>query len=493
MSLELAPVGKSPHSPAGRMDELMVSVDSTIAAVASPAGTGGISIIKISGPAAIAIATSIFRPASTAPPATPLPGNFESHRLYYGHIMDERSGRSLVLDEVLLAVMKAPRSYTREDVVEINCHGGPASAHVVLDLVLCKGARLAEPGEFTRRAFLNGRIDLTQAEAVIDLINARSKKALEINAAQIGGLLRRELEAIRSFFFEMLVRNEAAIDFPEDLDEAMDGPSMSLILNLKTIRPMEQLLRNYDEGHFIREGLTVAIVGRPNVGKSSLMNQLLARDRAIVTPYAGTTRDAIEDILSIQGMTVSLWDTAGLHESRDPVEAVGIQKSFERIKTADLILLVLEAHRPLSEDDFGIYDKIGSKPILYILNKVDLLNGGSPPDIIPGNWVDFSRLNVSALTGQGIEALRQEILAMAKGEGHVETASAIIPNLRQKALLERCIRAARAAKDSLESKDSPELVDIHLRDALNSIDEILGAEVKADILDEIFSRFCIGK
>jgi tRNA modification GTPase len=291
----------------------------------------------------------------------------------------------------------------------------------------------------------------------------------------------------------MLVRNEAAIDFPEDLDEVVGGPSMSSGLSLKTIRPLEQLLRNYDEGRVIREGLTVAIVGRPNVGKSSLMNQLLARERAIVTPYAGTTRDSIEDVLLIQGITVSLWDTAGLHEARDPVEAVGIQKSIERIKTADLVLLVLEAHRPLSADDYGIYEKIDSKPILYVMNKVDLLNGGSPPDIIPRNWVDSSKLNVSALTGQGIEALRQEILIMANGEGHVETASAIIPNLRQKGLLERCIRSARAAKDGLEKKDSPELIDLHLRDAVDGIDEILGVEVKADILDGIFSQFCIGK
>jgi tRNA modification GTPase len=467
--------------------------DSTIAAIASPPGTGGISIIKISGPNSIAIVASIFHVASKAPQGRPSLGNFESHRLYYGHIIHERSGRSLILDEVLLVVMKAPRSYTREDVVEINCHGGPVSARAVLDLTLCKGARLAEPGEFTRRAFLNGRIDLTQAEAVIDLINARSNKAIEVNAAQISGIFRRELEAIRFFFIEMLVQNEAAIDFPEDVDNAIDGRTMGQSLRLKAVRPMEQLLRNYDEGRTIREGLTVAIVGRPNVGKSSLMNRLLSRERAIVTPYPGTTRDSIEDEMVIQGMAVSLWDTAGLHESGDPIEAFGMQKTIEHTTTADLILLVLEANQSLSIDDFCIYEKISTKPVVYVLNKVDLLNGNSRPAMIPGDWVEAPLLMVSALTGQGIEPLREVILKTARGDGRVETAPAIIPNLRQKALLERCVQSAQAAVDSFEKNASPELVDIYLKEALDNINDILGIEVKIDVLDGIFSRFCIGK
>jgi tRNA modification GTPase len=470
---------------------LIAMVDSTIAAVATPAGTGGISIIKISGPNALPIASSIFKPAPKGRPDTRVLSGLESHRLYYGHIVDDRSGRNL--DEVLLAVKKAPRSYTREDVVEINCHGGAVSVRAVLDLVLRSGARLAEPGEFTRRAFLNGRIDLTQAEAVVDVINARTSRALEVSAALISGAFRKEVEAARCFCVEMLARIEVGIDFPEDVEEAIDGPAMSRSLRQEMVRPMQQLIRNFSEGRALREGLKVAIIGRPNVGKSSLMNRLLFRERAIVTPFPGTTRDAIEDTLVIQGLALSLWDTAGLHESRDPIESIGMQKTFEHSAQADLVLLVLEAHQALSADDFHIFNKIGSKPVVLVLNKMDLLNGGSMPAVIPEEWGTSPRVLVSALTGQGIEKLQEKVLDLARGDGRLEPAAAIIPNLRQKELLERCVESAEAAAACLENRDASELVDIHLRDVLDGMDEILGIGVKTDILESIFSRFCIGK
>jgi len=354
---------------------------------------------------------------------------------------------------------------------------------------------LADPGEFTRRAFLNGRIDLTQAEAVIDVINARSNQALEAAAAQISGVFRRELERVRGFLIEMLARNEASIDFPEDEDvkEHPDGCDMIQSFRQKVILPMAQLLHNYYEGRAIREGLTVAIVGRPNVGKSSIMNRLLSFERAIVTPYPGTTRDAVEDELVIQGVVVSLWDTAGLHDSEDPVETIGMQKTIERLAQADLVLFVLEAHRPLTTEDFVIYKKIGTIPVIFVLNKIDLTNRFSPPDIIPGDWVESSRTKVSALTGQGIEALREAIFKHARGDCCSEMVPTIIPNLRQKVLLEDCIQSSEAAVAGLERNDSPELVDIHLRQGLERIDEILGICVKNEIIDSIFSRFCIGK
>jgi tRNA modification GTPase len=467
--------------------------DSTIAAVASPAGTGGISIVKLSGPNALTIATSIFQPATKTSKGKPSPVGFASHRIYYGHIFDDFSQR--VLDEVLLAVMKAPRSYTREDVVEINCHGGPGAVREVLSLVLSKGARLADPGEFTRRAFLNGRIDLTQAEAVIDVINARSHQSLKVAAAQICGAFRRQIETVRGYLIEILARNEAAIDFPEDEDVKEDSDGSHLIqgLRAKAILPMAELLNNYHEGRAIREGLNVAIVGRPNVGKSCLMNRLLSCERAIVTPYPGTTRDAIEDELLIQGVVVRLWDTAGLHVSLDPIEAIGMQKTIECVAQADLILFVLEAHRPISAEDFAIYSKISMKPVILVLNKIDLLEEGSQSESAPGDWFGSKRTQVSALTGKGIEALRDAILKHAKGDGCLETTPAIIPNLRQKTLLESCVQAAEAAVDGLEKNDSPELVDIHIRQALERIDEILGTSAKAEIIDSIFSRFCIGK
>lgn len=475
------------------MDVAFTMVDSTIAAVATPAGTGGISIIRISGPRSISIAASIFQPAGHAGRGQTSPPSLASHRLYYGHIRDGGSGRTV--DEVLVAVMRAPRSYTREDVVEINCHGGPAAVRAVLDLVLRKGARLADPGEFTRRAFLNGRIDLTQAEAVIDVINARTHHSLEIAAAQITGTFRRRIERIRSSLVEILVQNEAVIDFPEeeDVEKGLSGCSQIQILRQDAILPLAELLRNYHEGRAIREGFSAAIVGRPNVGKSSLMNRLLSNERAIVTPYPGTTRDAIEDELVIQGVLISLWDTAGLHESGDPVEAIGMQKTIDRAEQADLILFVLEAHRPLAAEDSAIYQKIASKPIVFVLNKIDLVDGCPPADIIPGDWIPSFRAPVSALTGLGIEALREMISKHVRGDGWLQAAAAIIPNLRQKVLLEGCQEAVEAAVAGLENRDSPELVDIHLRQALDRLDEILGNKVKAEIIDGIFSRFCIGK
>ena len=467
--------------------------DSTIAAIASPAGIGGISIVKISGPSSIPIAASIFKAASMPSKAQFNPDRFESHRLYYGHIIDDQSGRTL--DEVLLAVMRAPRSYTREDIVEINCHGGAAAVRTILKLVLRKGSRLADPGEFTRRAFLNGRIDLTQAEAVIDIINARTDRALEIASAQVSGALRREIENIRSLLIERLAYNEATIDFPETEgdDQLLDGNMMSRSLRVEVIQPIDRLLRNYYDGRAIREGLTVAIVGRPNVGKSSLMNRLLSCERAIVTPHPGTTRDSIEADLMIQGMLISLWDTAGLHNSADPIEVIGIKKTIECAAQADLILFVVEAHHPLATEDYTIYQKIGSKPVVYVLNKIDLIDEFSQQTIIPDDWVEALRIPVSALSGQGIEAVRDAILNCAIGESCLETTPLVIPNLRQKSLLEQCIQATEAAALGFERNESPELIDLHLRQALDRIDETLGLSAKTDIIDYIFSRFCIGK
>jgi tRNA modification GTPase len=467
--------------------------DSTIAAVASPAGSGGIVIIRISGPGSIQIAASIFRPASKASDRQPTSESFASHRLYYGHIFDPHGGSAL--DEVLLAVMRAPRSYTREDVVEINCHGGPAAVQAVLGLILRSGARLAEPGEFTRRAFMNGRIDLTQAEAVIDVINARTKQALEAATAQVCGAFRRELEGVRGVLIDMLVCNEAAIDFPEDDDvkEDSDLGAMMSGLRQKAVEPIGKIIRNYHDGRPVREGLTVAIAGRPNVGKSSLMNRLLARERAIVTPHPGTTRDAIEDEFLLKGIAVRLWDTAGLHGSEDPIESIGMQKTLERMEHADLILFLLEAHKPVCAEDAEIFNKIGPKTALLVLNKIDLVGESAPLAVIPDEWVEAPSIPVSALTGQGIETLRDIILKRATGAGCLEKSPSIIPNLRQKALLEGCLRSAEAAADCLQKGESPELVDINLRQAIDYIDKTLGISVGPDIIDRIFDRFCIGK
>jgi tRNA modification GTPase len=465
--------------------------NSTIAAIATPPGTGGISIIKISGTRAIAIASALFSGTSPTLRGAAQPAEFQSHRLHRGHIIDPANGG--ILDEVLLSVMRAPHSYTCEDVVEINSHGAPAAVQAILEQVLRAGARLAEPGEFTRRAFLNGRIDLTQAEAVIDLINARSTRALEIFTAQLGGALRQEILNIRSGCVDLLSRIDAGIDFPEDVDEAFDGQAMSRDVRVQIIGPIRRLLRLHADGRAIRDGLVVAIAGRPNVGKSSLMNRLLCRERSIVTQFPGTTRDAIEDILVIKGVPVSVWDTAGLQEPGDPVESIGIQKTWERCEQADLILFVLEAHKPLLGADLRIFSKIRSKPVVCVINKIDLLDNTSREPELPPDWPQLRRVSVSALKGQGLDELCAAIIQSAWSENTLDGAGKIVPNLRQKAVLERCAEAGEAAAGCIEEGETPEIVAIHLKEVVDLLDEVLGARVKIDILENIFSRFCIGK
>jgi tRNA modification GTPase len=465
--------------------------DSTIAAIATPAGTGGISIIKISGPRAIDIASVLFQGALPTPLKPAQPFAFQSHRLHHGHIVDPAKGA--VLDEVLLAVMRAPQSYTCEDVVEINSHGSPAAVQGILELVLRSGARLAEPGEFTRRAFLNGRIDLTQAEAVIDLINARSARALEIFTAQLSGSLRQEILDIRGDCVDLLARIEAVIDFPEEVEENLEGPAMIRHIHGQILEPVRRLLRLHADGRAIRDGLTVAIAGRPNVGKSSLMNRLLCRERSIVTQFPGTTRDAIEDILVIQGVPVSVWDTAGLQDSGDPVEAIGIEKTWQRCEQADLILFVLEAHKPLSEDDFRIFSRIRSRPVIFIYNKIDLLDKMQRETQLPPDWPHLRSVSVSALQNLGLEELRAAIIQSVWSENVPDGTGKIMPNLRQKAVLDRCAAAAAAAIECVENGNPPEIVTIHLNEIVDFLDEVLGVRVKADILEDIFARFCIGK
>ena len=360
--------------------------NSTIAAIATPSGRGGIGIIKLSGPDAVSIATAIFYPIDSKSTANtkkrpPIDEKFsdplDSHRLYYGHVVDPESDR--VLDEVLLSVMKAPRTYTREDVVEINAHGGPVAVHALLELVLKQGARLADPGEFTKRAFLNGRIDLTQAEAVIDIINARTDKSLHLAAAQIDGRLRRQLESIRDYLIELITRIEAAIDFPEDVEEIVDPPATIKGIKSNTVEPLLRLIQHHTEGNVLRDGFKVAVVGRPNVGKSSLLNCLLQKDRAIVTSVPGTTRDTIEETLNIAGLPVIIADTAGLHDTDDPIESIGIEKTLENVNGADLVLFMVEAHVPPTAEDTYIFEKIQSKPYIIVVNKIDLVQGENLP------------------------------------------------------------------------------------------------------------------
>ena len=473
--------------------------NSTIAAIATAGGRGGIGIIKISGPAAVSIIKDIFRPCHSAldstadgrsPRSSSENNGFESHKLRYGRIVDPTTRQ--VLDEVLVSVMRAPRTYTKEDIVEINAHGGSVAMQAILNLVLQQGARLAVPGEFTKRAFLNGRIDLTQAEAVIDFVNARTEDSLKIATSQSAGRLREEVESIRQHLVQLLTHAEAAIDFPEEVDEIVNSTEAVSGLKNGVIDPLDGLVQNYKDAHVFRDGLSVAVVGKPNVGKSSLVNRLLRKDRAIVTDIPGTTRDVIEDTINIQGIPIILSDTAGMHETNDPVESIGIEKTLDHVKSSDLVLFMVEADRPLTDEDFRIFEQVNAKPLIIAVNKVDLVRQPDAFDF-PDTWSDFDTAFTSALYGEGMDALKQLIVKSFTGVNPVDRDEMIVPNLRHKIALEHSLSAALEMVSELHNGATTDLIAIHLQGAIGALDEILGTNVKVDILDQIFSQFCIGK
>lgn len=473
--------------------------NSTIAAIATPNGRGGIGIIKISGSKALSIAANIFSPASSD--ATNISGRprsdhkltadeLKSHRLYYGGILDPGSGR--ILDEVLLSVMKGPRSYTREDVVEINAHGGQVAVNAILELVLRQGAQLAEPGEFTKRAFLNGRIDLTQAEAVIDIINARTDKSLLMAAAQAQGTLSKPVSEIRQRLVDLLTRTEAGIDFPDDVGEIIDPLTVGREIEDGIIAPLEGLIQQHADGNVLRDGLKVAVVGRPNVGKSSLLNRLVKKERVIVTAVPGTTRDTIEEAFNINGFPIVIVDTAGLHQTDDPIEIMGIEKTVENVNNADLVLLMVKAHHALTEADRNIFERFGSKPKIIVINKIDLVDNQDNIEL-PAKWDACNFVRVSALYDRGMGQLKKLIAATAFGESPVDFDTGIVPNLRHKVLLDQSLEGVLAISHELNNGTPLELIAIQLQDSIDALGQILGATVKVDVLDQIFSRFCIGK
>jgi tRNA modification GTPase len=473
----------------------------TIAAIATSGGKGGIGIVKISGANAFAVAKAIFRPIdrrqdSNGVSASMQQGKkhkgfeFASHRLYYGHIVDPQNGLSL--DEVLLSAMKAPQTYTREDVVEINAHGGAVALHAILQLVLKIGARLAEPGEFTRRAFANGRIDLTQAEAVIDIINARTQKSLQLAAAQVSGRLRKQITFVRDGLIDLLTRIEAAIDFPDDVAEFIQPAETIKTLQKQVLEPLKTLVRNHVDAHVFRDGLAVAVVGRPNVGKSSLLNQLVQKDRAIVTDVPGTTRDVIEETLNLEGIPVVISDTAGVHHTDHPVEKIGIEKTLEHVNGSDMVLFMIEANCPLGPEDHLIYSQVRSKPLIVVLNKIDLIQGGNETNL-PDDWRFDEQVRISALYDKGIDQLKDKIIKIAGGQNPIDFNGVVVPNLRHKLLLETSLDAVESVIKQLKKATPNELVAIHLKEAIDALGVISGDNVKVDVLDEIFSRFCVGK
>ncbi|MBN2312262.1 MAG: tRNA uridine-5-carboxymethylaminomethyl(34) synthesis GTPase MnmE [Candidatus Hydrogenedentes bacterium] len=457
------------------------STEDTIAAIATAQGEAGIGIVRLSGPEAVPIAASVF----VSSRGCDITGPGRGRCVYHGEVRDHAG----VIDEVLLHVMRAPHTYTREDVVEINCHGGPGPLGAVLEALLERGARLAGPGEFTQRAFLNGRIDLVQAEAVIDRIRARTRAALRAADAAGTGRLSAAIYAMRDSLADALARIEAAVDFPEDdLPELVD---QALRRRLEGVREqMSELLDTARAGRLYREGAGVAIVGRPNVGKSSLFNALLRDARAIVTPQPGTTRDLIEEVITISGVPVRLSDTAGLRATDDEIEQMGVEIARGALRNADAVLLLVDAAAPVSEDDELLAREVSALdvPRLLVLNKIDLA-----PDARPPAWAGaFGACHpVSAKTAQGLKELEAALGRLLLGDVAAGPDQGLITRLHQRDSLRR----AAAALDRLLANftASPEFLSIDLRDALDALGEITGETTPEDILDRIFSSFCIGK
>ena len=456
--------------------------DDTITAISTPVGQGGIGIVRISGINSFSIADRIFTSKNkTRPSEAP------SHSMLYGHAIDPLTKNPI--DEVLVSVMRAPNSYTREDIVEINCHGGMTSVKRILEIIVGQGARLAEPGEFTKRAFLNGRINLSQAEAVIDLINAKTEESLKIALKQLEGGLSEKLSDIRSVLIEICAFVEAYIDFPEDEIETqtMEQTTKGLAEIKKEI---ENLSKTFDEARFFREGLSVAIVGRPNVGKSSLLNALLKKDRAIVTEIPGTTRDIIEDHININGLPIRIIDTAGIRNSDETVEKEGIRRSLKAIENADLIVAMLDGSETLKLEDFEFLNIIRSKNTLIVINKTDLDMKISPESI-----QEYGKqcLYISAVTGRGLEELKSTIFNSNLKDWKEEREGLVVSNIRHKLALDRSALSIGNALNALKDKQPLEIFSIEIRDALDRIGEITGVVTTDEILDKIFNDFCIGK
>jgi tRNA modification GTPase len=461
-----------------------MNLDDTIAAIATPIGEGGLAVLRISGPDALTLADKIFVGKDK-------PSSVTTHTIHFGKIV--RDGKTL--DEVLLTVLRAPRTFTCEDTVEISCHGGILPAKLVLDAILAHGARLAEPGEFTRRAFLNGRIDLAQAEAVADLIHSRTELALAAANEQLAGKLSQRINQLRDDLLHTLAHVEAHIDFPDE-DIAPDTRGQLLKRLEGGGAFISELLRTANEGQILRRGIRAAIVGRPNTGKSSLLNQLLGRDRAIVSAMPGTTRDTIEETANVRGLPVIFIDTAGLREASDEIEVEGIRRSRETLEQAELILHVLDAGQPLTREDETYFAEFAGKKRIIVRNKIDLPAQWQwpPPFVATNNGLPAAApVEVSCATAQGIELLKDTIKEMVwSGEVKAEMLQVMI-NSRHQDALNRGLTATLRSIEALRAGATLELVALDLRIAVAAVGEIVGKTTTEDLLDSIFSQFCIGK
>ncbi|MEH6940889.1 tRNA uridine-5-carboxymethylaminomethyl(34) synthesis GTPase MnmE [Bacillus sp. JJ722] len=457
----------------------------TIAAISTPMGEGAIAIVRLSGDQALSIVDRVFRS-----PSEKKLSEVPSHTIHYGHLYDPKT--NTVVEEVMVSVMKGPKTFTREDVVEINCHGGLVSVKKVLNLVLVNGAKLADPGEFTKRAFLNGRIDLSQAEAVMDLIRAKTDRAMGVALNQMEGRLSKLIHKLRQEILETLAHVEVNIDYPEYDDVEEMTHNMLIERATYVQKQLQKLLQTAEQGKILREGLSTAIVGRPNVGKSSLLNSFVQENKAIVTDIPGTTRDVIEEYVNVRGVPLRLLDTAGIRETEDIVERIGVEKSRAVLKEADLILLVLNYSEALSEEDEKLFEVTKGMDVIVIVNKTDLPQAIDLERVkeLAGN---APVMTTSLLEDRGVDEL-EEAIADLFFEGDLEAGDiTYVSNTRHIALISQAISRIEEAVSAIQNGVPIDLVQIDLTRAWELLGEITGDAVHESLIDQLFSQFCLGK
>lgn len=456
----------------------------TIAAISTAPGEGAISIVRLSGSQALSIADEVFVAGKKRL------ASVDSHTIHYGHIYDHQ--RNQVLDEVMVAVMRAPKTFTREDVVEINCHGGMVVTNKILQLLLRKGARLAEPGEFTKRAFLNGRMDLSQAEAVMDLIHAKTDKAMQLAMNQLDGRLSQLIRKLRQEILETLAQVEVNIDYPE-YDDVEEMTSQLMLENAQKVeKEIIRLLATANQGKILRDGLKTAIIGRPNVGKSSLLNYLLDEDKAIVTDIAGTTRDIIEEYVNVNGVPLKLVDTAGIRETKDIVEQIGVERSKKALAEADLVLLVLNQSEALTPSDIELLEMTQNSKRIILLNKTDL-----PSQLDRTLLATYSQdspiFAISVLAQDGLEQLEQAISELFFAGQMNQNDASYLSNSRHIALLEQAQMALQEVQSGIQAQMPVDLVQMDLTRCWDLLGEIIGESVQDELITQLFSQFCLGK
>ncbi|MFF3025585.1 tRNA uridine-5-carboxymethylaminomethyl(34) synthesis GTPase MnmE [Gottfriedia sp. NPDC057948] len=454
----------------------------TITAISTPKGEGAIAIVRLSGDEAVQIANKLFKEKDL--------NIVDSHTIHYGHLVDPSSGNTV--EEVMVSILRAPKTFTREDVVEINCHGGIFSVNKVLELVLSQGARLAEPGEFTKRAFLNGRIDLSQAEAVMDLIRSKTDRAMAIAMNQVEGRLSKLVNSLRQTLLEILAHIEVNIDYPE-YDDVEEMTNTVLIEKAKIVRvEIQKLLETSKQGKILREGLSTVIIGRPNVGKSSLLNTLVQESKAIVTDIPGTTRDVIEEYVNVKGVPLRLIDTAGIRETKDVVEAIGVERSKKVLNLADLVLFVLNNNEQLIEEDRKLFAEMSGKDVIVIINKTDLSQKLDLNEVkaLVGN---ATIVTTSLKEEKGIDDLEKAI-ANLYFEGQIEAQDlTYLSNARHIALLKQSEHTINDAIEAMKNGMPIDLVQIDLTRAWELLGEIVGDTVQESLINQLFSQFCLGK